>query len=84
MPRETGTVRGTGTSTPVSLRTKWWGFRAALDACLGAPEDPRGAPRRIRLGLPADLVVLREPCAALPGDASPVRAVVAAGRLMVS
>lgn len=57
-------------------------FGAALDAYLGAPEDPGGAPRRIRAGLPADLVVLREPVAALPGDASPVRAVAAAGRLI--
>lgn len=59
------------------------GFEAALNAYLGAPEDPGGAPRRIRRGLPADLVVLRAAFAALPGDDSPVRAAVAAGRLIV-
>jgi predicted amidohydrolase YtcJ len=68
-------------------------FEAALNAYLGAPEDPGGAPRRIRAGLPADLVVLRDPLALLPGahrgvipesDSGPVRAVVAAGRLTLS
>jgi predicted amidohydrolase YtcJ len=68
-------------------------FEAALNAYLGAPEDPGGAPRRIRAGLPADLVVLRDPLALLPAahqgvipesDSGPVRAVVAAGRLTLS
>ena len=68
-------------------------FEAALHAYLGTPEDPGGAPRRIRAGLPADLVVLRDPLASLPGaqrgvnpasDSGPVRAVVAAGRLTLS
>jgi predicted amidohydrolase YtcJ len=62
-------------------------FGDALDAYLGAPEDPGGPPRRVRVGSPADLVVLRVPFAGLhvfagvhrmPG---PVRAVLAAGRL---
>jgi predicted amidohydrolase YtcJ len=57
---------------------------AALDAYLGAPEDPGGAPRRIRVGMPADLVVLNAPLAALPGGPDPVRAVLAAGRLASS
>jgi predicted amidohydrolase YtcJ len=65
---------------------------AALDAYLGGPEDPGGAPRRIRIGMPADLVVLRDPLALLPGrdrGAVPprdglVRAVLAAGRLIPS
>jgi predicted amidohydrolase YtcJ len=65
-------------------------FGAALGAYLSAPEDPGGAPRRIRAGLPADLVVLRDPLAVAPGarrgvvpesDTGRARAVVAAGRL---
>jgi predicted amidohydrolase YtcJ len=54
-------------------------FGEALDAYLGAPEDPGGQPRRVRVGSPADLVVLRVPLAGLPGIPAPVRAVLAAG-----
>jgi predicted amidohydrolase YtcJ len=55
------------------------GFRGALSAYLGAPEDPGGAPRRVRAGSPADLVILRVPLAELPSAASPVRVVVSGG-----
>jgi predicted amidohydrolase YtcJ len=48
---------------------------AALNAYLGSPGDPGGPPRRVRLGAPADLVVLHVPLAELPGAGNPVRAV---------
>jgi predicted amidohydrolase YtcJ len=54
----------------------------ALAGYLGPPDDPGGAPRRVAVGSPADLVVLRVPLAALPGCSDPVRAVLAAGRLV--
>jgi predicted amidohydrolase YtcJ len=53
----------------------------ALAAYLGPPEDPGGPPRRVAVGSPADLAVLRVPLARLPGCADPVRAVLARGRL---
>jgi len=56
-------------------------FAAALEAYLGAPEDPGGVPRRIHVGAPADLLVLRVPLSGLPGEPDPVRAVVAGGRI---
>jgi predicted amidohydrolase YtcJ len=65
----------------VAGATERIGFAAALDAYLGAPEDPGGTPRRLRAGAPADLLVLGVPLAGLPGAPEPVRAVVAAGRL---
>ncbi|MFF5263739.1 CoA transferase [Actinomadura viridis] len=37
--------------------------RAALDACLGAPDAPGGRPRRVRPGMRGDLVLLRVPLA---------------------
>jgi predicted amidohydrolase YtcJ len=51
----------------------------ALDAYLGPPDDPGGPPRRVAVGSPADLAVLRVPLAGLPGCADPVRAVLSAG-----
>ncbi|MBA9006356.1 amidohydrolase family protein [Thermomonospora cellulosilytica] len=56
-------------------------FRQALDACLAPSGDPGGPPRRVRPGLPADLVVLRTPLADVPGGADPVRAVLVGGAL---
>jgi predicted amidohydrolase YtcJ len=53
--------------------------REALDAYLGAVDDPGGAPRRVRTGETADLVVLRAPLAAALQAPEPVRAVMAAG-----
>jgi len=50
-------------------------FRQALDAYLAPLGDPGGAPRRVRPGVPADLVVLHTPLADLPGQPDPVRAV---------
>jgi predicted amidohydrolase YtcJ len=50
-------------------------FCQALDAYLAPPGDPGGAPRRVRPGMPADLVVLRTPLADVPGQPDPVRAV---------
>jgi predicted amidohydrolase YtcJ len=58
-------------------------FAAALNAYLCPPGDPGGPPRRPRVGSPADLVVLRVPVAELPKVASPVHAVLAAGRLLL-
>jgi predicted amidohydrolase YtcJ len=51
-------------------------FGDALDAYLALPEDPGGTPRRVAMGSPADLVVLRVPFAGLPDCPDPVRAVV--------
>jgi predicted amidohydrolase YtcJ len=56
-------------------------FAQALDAYLAPPGDPGGPPRRVRPGMPADLVVLRTPLAGAPHLADPVRAVLAAGTL---
>jgi predicted amidohydrolase YtcJ len=50
-------------------------FCQALDAYLAPLGDPGGAPRRVRPGVPADLVVLHTPLADLPGQPDPVRAV---------
>jgi predicted amidohydrolase YtcJ len=44
------------------------GFGAALGGYLGAPDDPGGAPRRVHVGAPADLVVLRAALASGAGD----------------
>jgi len=52
------------------------GFGAALAAYLGPPDDPGGPPRRVAVGSPADLVVLRVPFAELPGCPHPVRTLV--------
>ena len=52
-------------------------FGAALAAYLGSPDDPGGPPRRVAAGSPAGLIVLRMPFAELPGEPSPVRAVLA-------
>jgi predicted amidohydrolase YtcJ len=68
-------------------------FGAALGAYLGAPDDPGGAPRRVRVGAPADLVMLREALASWPGalrapgppdGARLVRAVVAGGQVFMT
>ncbi len=56
-------------------------FARALDAYLAPAEDPGGQPRRVRPGLPADLVVLRAPLARVPGLAHPVRAVLVRGTI---
>lgn len=55
----------------------------ALRAYLGAPDDPGGRPRRIEVGMPADLVVLKAPLAwALQKPtADNVRATIINGRL---
>jgi predicted amidohydrolase YtcJ len=53
----------------------------ALAAYLAAPDDPGGPPRRVTVGSAADLVVLRVPVAELPAVPSPVRTVLATGRL---
>jgi len=47
----------------------------ALAAYLAPPEDPGGPPRRVAVGSPADLAVLRVPFAELPGCPDPVRVV---------
>lgn len=54
----------------------------ALNAYLAAPDDPGGAPRRVRVGMEADLVLLDRPLvAALSAPrADAVRGVVIAGR----
>ena len=51
----------------------------ALDAYLSAVDDPGGAPRRVRMGEVADLVLLRVPLAEALRTHAPVRAVLAAG-----
>jgi predicted amidohydrolase YtcJ len=56
-------------------------FAGALDAYLTPLGDPGGPPRRVRPGLPADLVVLRAPLARVPGLAHPVRAVLVSGTI---
>jgi hypothetical protein len=56
-------------------------FTEALDAYLAPPEDPGGSPRRVRPGLPADLVVLRAPLSEMPALPGPVRAVIINGTL---
>jgi predicted amidohydrolase YtcJ len=56
-------------------------FAEALNAYLGAPSDPGGPARQVRVGAPADLAVLRVPLAEVARTPVPVRAVVAAGRL---
>jgi predicted amidohydrolase YtcJ len=55
--------------------------RQALDAYLGAVDDPGGAPRLLRAGAAADLAVLRVPLAQALLTSTPVRAVIAAGVL---
>jgi predicted amidohydrolase YtcJ len=57
-------------------------FARALDGYLAAPGDPGGRPRRVRPDVPADLVVLRSPLAAAPGQPDPVRAVLLAGTIV--
>lgn len=54
----------------------------ALDALLCGPADPGGTPRRVRVGAPADLVVLDAPLAEVldEPDAGRVRQVVRRGR----
>jgi predicted amidohydrolase YtcJ len=52
--------------------------REALDAYLGAADDPGGPPRRVRAGKAADLVVLRVPLAEALQTPQPVRVVIAA------
>ncbi|SEF55739.1 Predicted amidohydrolase YtcJ [Thermomonospora echinospora] len=54
-------------------------FGQALDAYLAPPDDPGGPPRRVRPGLPADLIVLRVPLAHVPDEPNPVRAVLTGG-----
>lgn len=54
---------------------------AALNAYFGSPGDPGGPPRRVRMGAPADLVVLRVPLAELLGMPDPVHAVLTQGHL---
>jgi predicted amidohydrolase YtcJ len=56
-------------------------FARALDAYLAPLGDPGGPPRRVRPGLPADLVVLRAPLARVPGLAHPVRAALVRGTI---
>lgn len=55
---------------------------AALDAWLGAPDDPGGAPRTIRQGVAADLVLLDRPLVDVLADpvAGAVRGVIIRGR----
>jgi predicted amidohydrolase YtcJ len=55
-------------------------FGQALDAYLAPPGDPGGPPRRVRPGMPADLVLLHTPLAAAPSRPAPVRAVFLAGQ----
>lgn len=43
-------------------------WTAALDAYLTPPHDPGGAPRRVRPGTPADVVLLERPLAAALAD----------------
>jgi predicted amidohydrolase YtcJ len=52
--------------------------REALDAYLGAADDPGGPPRRVRAGEAADLVVLQVPLAEALRTPQPVRVVIAA------
>ena len=56
-------------------------FGQALDAYLAPPGDPGGAPRRVRPGMTADLVVLHTPLADVPARPDPVRAVLVGGTL---
>ena len=56
-------------------------FGAALGAYLAPPGDPGGAPRRVRPGMTADLVVLHTPLAEVPSLPEPVRAVLVGGTL---
>ena len=58
-------------------------FTQALDAYLAPPPDPGGPPRRIRPGLPADLVVLRAPRAEAANLPDPVRAVLTGGIIAI-
>jgi predicted amidohydrolase YtcJ len=58
-------------------------FIQALDAYLSPPNDPGGPPRRIRPGLPADLVVLRAPLAEAANLPDPVRAVLTGGIIAI-
>jgi predicted amidohydrolase YtcJ len=58
-------------------------FAQALDAYLAPPDDPGGPPRRVRPGLPADLVVLRAPLASAARLPDPVRAVLVNGTIAV-
>jgi predicted amidohydrolase YtcJ len=67
-----------GTIAGVSERIS---FTEALDAYLGAPSDPGGPARQVRVGAPADLVVLRVPRAVVGRTPAPVRAVVAGGEV---
>lgn len=70
--RRTASGRLAGAGERISVRE-------ALDAYLGAVDDPGGAPRRVRVGEAADLAVLRVPLAEAPRTPEPVRAVIAAG-----
>jgi predicted amidohydrolase YtcJ len=56
----------------------------ALGLYLGSPQDPGGPQRRISVGAPADLCLLRIPLAAMPDapEASLVRATLISGRLV--
>ena len=60
------------------------GPRAALRAYLAPPEDPGGPVRRVRVGAPADLVLLHAPLdeALRRPDAALVRSVVIEGRVL--
>jgi predicted amidohydrolase YtcJ len=57
-------------------------FRAALGAYLAPPGDPGGAPRRVRPGMTADLVVLHTPLADVPGQPEPVKTVLVGGTVL--
>ena len=72
--RRTASGRVVGTGEGISARE-------ALDAYLGAADDPGGAPRRVRAGKAADLVLLRVPLAEALRTPGPVRAVVSAGEI---
>jgi predicted amidohydrolase YtcJ len=56
-------------------------FGQALGAYLAPPGDPGGAPRRVRPGMTADLVILHTPLAEVPGQPEPVRTVLVGGTL---
>jgi predicted amidohydrolase YtcJ len=72
LSRRTASGRAVGAGERISAQQ-------ALDAYLGAADDPGGAPRRLRVGQAADLAVLRVPLAEALRMPGPVRAVVAAG-----
>jgi predicted amidohydrolase YtcJ len=57
-------------------------FGQALGAYLAPPGDPGGPPRRVRPGMPADLVVLHTPLADVPGQPEPVQSVLVGGTII--